>query len=917
MRRRNPTLALALLALLLVPAGARADFGLAPGKATVTTLNRDGTIDLQAGSHPYSFNLHFELNTDASGISEGGAARTVIVDLPAGLIGNPRAVPTCPRQKFEGGVAKCPPSTQVGVLRGVLPGISEAVGPLYNLVAPPGTAAQLGFTSVTGLESLQSASLRPGDYGVRVRASDLSTEVTSVTAKIWGTPADPGHTPERGPDQSGGIPSDAPLLPFLTLPRSCQGSPAVRISVDSALNPGVFSSVSVPTLDKGGNEVSLAGCEMVPFAPKILAGATTTSADSASGLQFSLQLPNQGLLDPEARAESEPVKTEVALPAGITANPAAAAGLGACSQAQYEAARADSGPGEGCPESSKLGTLVARTPLLDEAIEGSIYLAAPHANPFNSLLALYIVAAVPERGVSIKQAGEVHADPVSGQLTTTFDNLPPLPYSSFTVRLREGPRAPLITPQACGTYTTTAKLYPFSDPASATERTAPFTITSGAGGGACAASEAGLPNTPTLAAGTSLPIAGAYSPFTFRVTRQDGEQRFGSLSTTLPPGLLGRLAGIPRCSEAEIAAATARGFEGGGALELASPSCPAASRVGEVSAGAGAGPSPYVVNGKAYLAGPYKGGPLSFVILTPAVAGPFDLGAVVVRAGIDVDESNAQITVRSDPLPRILHGLVLDLRSISVDVDRNQFTLNPTSCEQKAVSGEVVSLAGMAAALQNRFQVGACEALGFKPKLALKLKGGTKRGGHPTLTGTYRSREGDANLEGLALRLPRSAFLDQAHIKTICTRVQYAANGGSGGGCPAGSVYGKARAFTPLLEEPLEGPVYLRSSNNNLPDFVASLHGLVDVEAVARIDSKNGGIRATFTKLPDAPLSKVVVQMQGAKKGLIVNSTDLCAAKHRADARFGAHNGKRRTIRPVVEASGCGKTRNREPGRMR
>ena len=907
---RRSVILLVLLAALAAPAAAQADFGFAPGKTSATALNSKGTIERQAGAHPYSYTVHFELNTDGSGASEGGEMRDVIVETPPGFVGNPRAIPSCPRQSFEGGIPNCLPSTQVGILKAIVPGIGEVIGPIYNLTPPPGVATQFGFSSPAGLFSLLSASVKSEEgYGIRVSAPNLPLEVTSVTATIWGTPADPLHTPERGGEGSGGIPSDAPLLPYLTMPTSCELPPELIVKVDSKSNPGVFVSETVPMME-AGKAVSLTGCEAVPFDPTILSAPTTTAAGSSAGLGFELQLENEGLLNPKegSIAETQPVKTEVTLPAGMTANPAAAGGLGACTPAQFKAASASF---QGCPESAKLGTLIAKTPLLEEAIEGSVYLASPHDNPFGSLIALYVVASAPQRGVVVKQAGEVHADPATGQLTTTFDGLPPVPYSSFEVRLREGPRAPLITPRTCGTYTTTAKLYPFSDPATAVERTAPFTITSAASGGACAASEAQLPNRPVLEAGTTVPLAATYAPFLFKVSRADGDQLFGSLSATPPKGLLGKLAGIPFCPEAGIAAATARDFEGGGALEATSPSCPAASQVGIANAGVGAGSSPYYVQGKVYLAGPYKGAPLSLVILTPALAGPFDLGTVVVRAGIHVDRSTAQITVKSDPLPTRLQGIPLEIRSAAVRIDRENFTLNPTSCEPTAVSGEVTSSAGALAPLSTPFQIGGCKGLGFAPRLSLLLRGGTKRGDNPALTGTYRPRKGDANLKGLVLRLPRSAYLDQAHIRTICTRVQYAANGGSGSGCPAGSVYGKARAFTPLLEQPLEGRVYLRSSNHNLPDFVASLRGLVDVEAVARIDSKNGGIRASFSNLPDVPITKVVVQMQGAKKGLIVNSTDICASEHRADGRFGAHNGKRQTIRPVVGAQGCGKAKRK------
>jgi hypothetical protein len=605
----------------------------------------------------------------------------------------------------------------------------------------------------------------------------------------------------------------------------------------------------------------------------------------------------------------------------VRLNPAAAEGIGVCTEAQYKAEQIDSKAGAGCPEASKVGSLVAHSPLLEEPIEGALYLAKPYENPSGTLIALYIVARAAERGVIVKQAGRVEPHPRTGQLVTTFEDLPPLPYSDFKLHFREGGRASLVSPPRCGDFQTVAKLYPFSDPDNPYTTTASFKIERGVDGGPCPAGGT-PPFNPGFEAGTLSNTAGSFSPFYMRLTRKDGDQDLTKLSTTLPPGVLASLAGVGRCSDAQIAQAASRTGPHGGAEELANPSCPVNSQIGHTDTGAGVGSVLLYVPGTVYLAGPYKGAPLSVVAVVPGVAGPFDVGTIVVRVALKFNPRTAEAEVdgsASDPIPHILKGIPLKVRDIRVHIDRPNWTFNPTSCEELSTKAtawgggqDVFSvLDDSPFALSARFQAADCANLGFKPRLGLKLKGGTKRGGHPALTGTYRPRKGDANLKGLVLRLPSSAFLDQAHIRTICTRVQYAANGGSGGGCPAGSVYGKARAFTPLLEEPLEGPVYLRSSNNNLPDFVASLRGLVDVEAVARIDSKNGGIRATFSNLPDAPITKVVVKMQGAKKGLIVNSTNLCAGKHRADARFGAHNGRRQTIKPVVGAQGCAKTRHK------
>jgi hypothetical protein len=475
------------------------------------------------------------------------------------------------------------------------------------------------------------------------------------------------------------------------------------------------------------------------------------------------------------------------------------------------------------------------------------------------------------------------------------------------VDLRSGPQAPLITPQLCGPYKTLAKLYPFSAPNTPVEREVPFTIATGAGGANCVGSEAQLPNNPTLEAGTITPLAGAYSPFIFRLSRPDGSQRLAAVNATLPQGLTGKLAGIPYCSDPQIAAAQARGFEGGGAQELASPSCPSDSQVGVVNVSAGAGTMPYHVQGKAYLAGPYKGAPLSMAIITPAVAGPFDLGVVVVRAGLYVNEETAQITVKSDPVPTILHGIPLDVRTVSVQVDRSQFTLNPTSCEPMAVTGQAISTTGQVANLSNRFQVGGCRALDFTPKLSLSLKGGTKRSQHPALKLVLtKPTANQANVRRFALTLPSSEFIDQDHIGNPCTRPRFAE-----GTCPPISVLGTAKVFTPLLDKPLEGKVYFRANGGvrTLPDVVLDLKGQVSfqlvgfVDSVVRKGSEESRLRTTVALSPDAPFSKAIVELKGGKSGVLVNSKNLCKINPRADVKMAAYNGRVKNFKQVIGTS--------------
>jgi hypothetical protein len=908
-------------ALLCGPVSAQAAFGIESFSAGA--FNKDGSVDLQAGSHPYEYKLSFTMNQDSKGKPEG-ALRDLVVDLPPGLVGNPQAVPRCRAVDFEGQAPHCPGNTVIGVAVFQLKGIvaHEAV---YNLTPPLGVPASIG-TSLLENNSFQEASLRSGDYGVSVADITIPTskEIQSITETIWGVPPDPGHDEERRCLDSNGVrvpgcSSDIVPTPFLTLPTSCDAPLKTTLSVDSVESPGDiftrsgFDSKSAFSLNEGGEVAAQNGCESVPFSPKVAALPTSRLAESGAGLDFELRLPSIDHESPGGIAETEPKKVELALPEGVTVNPSAAEGIGVCSQQQYEAEAIDTEPGEGCPEASKLGSLVAHTPLLEEAVEGSLYLAKPYDNPTNSLIGLYIVARAKDRGILIKQAGKVEPDSKTGQLISTFDNLPPLPYSDFRLHFREGGRAPLVTPPTCGSFKSVAKLSPFSNPNQPLSVNAFFQVEHGVDGGPCPSG--GAPFNPGFEAGTNNNNAGSFSPFYMRLTRKDGDQDLTKFAAKLPPGMVAKLAGTTECPDANIAIAKTKT----GIQEQGSPSCPASSQIGRVLAGAGVGSVLTYVPGKVYLAGPYNGAPLSVVGIVPAVAGPFDVGNVVTRQALRIDPRTAEVRVddaSSDPIPHILAGIPLKVRDIRVYVDKPQFTLNPTSCNPFAVGASLwgggqnvfSSLDDSPVSLADRFQAADCANLGFKPRLALNLKGGTRRGAHPKLTGTYTPRPGDANLKHLVLRLPHSAFLDQAHIKTICTRVQFASGAGNGAGCPQGAIYGYATAYTPILEQPLQGPVFLRSSNHNLPDFVAAFHGKIDVEAVARIDSKNGGIRATFDETPDAPLTKVVVKMQGAKKGLIVNSTDLCAATHRADAQFSGQNGKRYEAKPAVTAS-CGKAK--------
>jgi hypothetical protein len=914
------------LASLALPTAAQAEFGFVPGSATVTAVNKDGTIDTKASSHPYAFTVHFDMKTEPNGDTQGGEVRDAEVQLPPGFIGNPQAIPLCPQKEFEGGLPHCSPNTQVGILRAIVPGIGEIKGAVFNVTPPHGIAGELGFSSgASGLVALHFASLREdGSYGLNVLAPNLPIGPSSVTETIWGTPADSGHDAERGAANAEGqgtgpISSDAPPNAYLTMPANCDTAPLTIIRADSMLAPGVFAEEDAPAIDAAGNPAPMSGCESVPFSPQISAAPTTKLTENPSGLDFSIALPNQGLLDRKAVSETEPKKAVVTLPEGLSVNPSLAEGVGVCTEAQYAAERIDSPVGAGCPQASKLGSVVAKTPLVEDQFEGSAYLAAPYANPFGTLSALYLVLRSPARGVIVKQAGRVEFDPKTGQITTTFDHLPPVPYSSFNFHFREGARAPLATPPACGTYVTTAKLTPFSvkGDAEALTATSAFEIDRGTDGGACPSG--GLPRfKPGLIAGSLNAAAGRFSPFYVDLNRTDAEQEFTRFSIKLPPGVVGKLAGVPFCPESGIAQAKARTGIHGGQEELEAPSCPPASEIGHSLAGAGVGQSLAYAPGKLYLAGPYHGSAISLVAITAAKVGPFDLGTVVIRQAFKIDPETGEVFIDatgSDPIPHIIKGIPVHARDINAYTDRPEFVLNPTGCKQTSTASTLLG-SGLdfvseaddrPVTVSTPFQAVNCAKLPFKPKLSFALRGGTRRGAHPALTATLKMNGiGEAGVRKAQVVLPSSEFIENAHFNTICTRVVFKQGAHPGEKCPAGSIYGKAVAETPLLDEPLVGPVFLRSSEHQLPDVVAALHnGEIDVVLVGKVDSVKGRLRNTFEATPDAPVKRVILSLLGGKKGLFVNSTNLCKGTHKAEANFTGQNGKEWDKKPEVVALGC------------
>jgi uncharacterized repeat protein (TIGR01451 family) len=953
---RGPPLSFGLLAGSLLAGVCEAPPVGTPPTTTACQAGGLGDAVTQAGGHPFAANgaLQFNAKTVSPNVDKSGQRpfeelRDGALNLPPGFVANPTAiVGGCTIQQVES--STCPSRFAVGRAWVKL---TEDIGgdqqsPIYKIQAEKGYPAAFALRPVelSSVTVVLRPKVRPDDGTVTAfipnpPQNPAVVKVNYFTFCSYGAKAEVQAGFARSSSCKKPTDPGAYTTPFLTNPTRCTGEEDVTsIDLASYQHPGSFNPDGFPDLSDGdwktfeAKSPALTGCNQLPFEPSFEGRPTTDVADSPSGLDFNLDIPQDGLLEPEGIATAHLKEAGVALPAGMRLNPSAASGLEACSEEQMGLleldhpgpfpVRFDGQPVE-CPNGSKIGSVEVTSPVINETVKGGVYLAeqddpataTPGAeNPFDSTLAIYIAVRNDDIGVSAKLAGEVEADPVTGQLTTWFEQNPQLPFDHLRLKITEGPRASLRTPSVCDSdsskpgmdpFTTVSEFVPWSTQTPEVIDEDSFAITQDPDGGACPTSPAQIPNAPRLSAGTVSSKAGAFSPFVLRLSRDDGTQELKGLNATLPPGLTGRLAGVQYCPEPLIARAQARSHPREGAIEQSAPSCPTSSLLGTVDVAAGAGPHPYHATGHAYLAGPYKGAPLSMVVITPAVAGPFDLGTVVVRNALYVDSKTAQVSVKSDPIPTILEGIPLDVRSIEVKIDRNQFMLNPTNCEPFSLGVTALGRSSDAG-VSTRFQASECAALGFKPGLRLKLHGSTKRGAYQQLTATvtYPKAGAYANVARASVALPHSAFLAQEHIRTVCTRVQFAAHA-----CPDASIYGTAKAITPLLDEPLRGTVYLRSSSNPLPDLVVLLRGPdyqpVEVELAGRTDSIHGGIRNTFDIVPDAPVRKFTLSLFGGKRSLIVNSRDLCKSKpQRATARFTAQNGMQHDFRPLVH-NDCGK----------
>ncbi|HEY2477993.1 MAG TPA: hypothetical protein VGI17_04620 [Solirubrobacterales bacterium] len=871
----------------------------------------------QAAGHPPDAFTQIIVKQNPTSHAPVGSAKTFLVDLPAGLSVNAQATPQCELATNEKGeevfpVGGCPADTRVGTSAvSVLTGASLGSVPVYNLKPRDGEPARFGFAILGVIPVYLNAGVAwQSDYHeyFTIHVPQLGLALNTNRLLFDGA---------TGQEGEGGA--------FLTNPSTCNNSEvepfhrdyAQVLHADSvqeeapedeydmlapAFPPPAFLAGSqevIAYLPKGAKPE---GCENVPFEPTAQTDPGTGSADSPAPATVEVKMP----FEPHADVYQSDVKTvKLSLPQGMGLNPAAAPDLSTCTEAQFGiGTRA---PIE-CPADSRLGSVELETPVLPKgSLRGSAY-RAPQASgdpESGKLYRLFLDASSAERGVSVRLLANLSANEQTGRLTATIEGAPQLPFTSFKVKLDGKSVSPLTSPSTCGPNVTNHDFEAWSGSPDKGATEPGFKLTGSPSGGPCASTGAERPFAPGFAAAPANNTAKAFTNYTLRVDRKDGEQELKGLDLTLPPGTTARLKGVAYCPEATIAAAAASTAR----AQIASPSCPTTSFIGTVKVAAGSGSSPLELSGNAYLGGPYKGAPLSMAIVTPALAGPFDLGTVVVRAALFVEPETGQVHVVSDPIPDVVGGAKLDLRSLAVELTRGFFVRNGTSCKASSVTG---SLAGggndpgnAADFTSHEVSVGAwiegCKGLGFKPRLKLTLGGATVRASHPHLRAVLNARsQKDADIAALSVALPHALFLDQASLGTVCTRVQFAAEA-----CPKKSIYGHAEAWSPLLDKPISGPVYLRSSNHKLPDLVAHLKGQVTIDLVGRIDSHEGGIRTSFEGVPDLPVSKFELDLPGGKGGLLVASRNLCQAPVDAKVLAEGHNGRKANLSRSVNAAGC------------
>lgn len=915
-----------LLLLLAAPAADAAGFGV--GAFTTTASNS------QAGGHA-DLSTTFSLRTDALG-NPIGSMKDVHIELPAGVIGNPQAIEKCSFRSLE--AAGCLPASQVGsftlsfiacrgfsrpltataevgdteiefeetegvcteeanennmltigsgasaeqvrvsqLLTGTTVELAEpiqhehAVGeavthvakpvegplPLFNLQPFPGHVATFGVF-LLGVTILVEVDLSPSGHLVTT-LEDSSTllPLAGGGVTLWGVPSDPSHDEFRCTEffECGKTVSQA--APFMTLPTECSGGPLVTTLTLESWQGEIGQGTAT--------EPAPTGCNLLAVEPSLQVKPEATRADSPSGYEVGITVPQRE--EPYGLGTPPLKNIAITLPAGTSLSPAFAEGLGTCSEAQLGAGQ--------CPNSSRMGSAEIVSPLLAETLKGSVYFGTPTANERFPLL-----VKVGSGSLAIQFGGRAEPDPHTGQVTAIFENSPQLPFKELRLSLFGGQTAPLDNPQSCGAATSSAAITAYGG---ATASPSSSFNVDGSCGGAFA---------PGFVAGTKVPKAGAYSPFSMTLSRADGEADLGSFTTELPPGLTGLLGSIALCGEPQAATGA----------------CPQGSQVGTATVGVGAGASPLFLSGPAYLTGPYGDAPFGLDVLIHGAAGPVDLGNVLVRSRMYVDQKTLALKIVSDPLPQIVGGIPLRMRSINITLDKPKFVINPSTCGAAAITGSALSVSGTAKALSTPFSVLGCNGMRFAPRVTASTgPGGGPRGKGASLE--VHIAAGGATkptLGTVSITLPSALRPRLSTIQHACLPGTHSLESA----CRGDSVVGSAVIDTPALSEPLHGSAYLVAHGGKAePTLTLLLHGggiTQQLEGVLTI-TKSHVIKTTFTELPDIPIEEMTLSLPRGPHSMLGAVDDICAQPLKLAYAMTDQSGRAARSSARIVTKGCGK----------
>ena len=909
MRAPGKTLLAALIAAMALAA---------PAVASPTIEEFEvGSSETQAGGHP-----DLAINLKLGSPAEPEVAKNITVNLAPGVFGNPGAILKCRAADFA--VNECGAGAQAGIVTLIArhegdPNYILGTVPVYNMftVSEEETGRFAFVAPIINLPVTVPVSVRSAtDYGLEFKVTGIPQEMPLRFAnfRIWGLPAEHSHDSSRfyppGPGSPPGCIGslstaclEAPyaqagltVKPFVDNPSACTGAPLpVSLEVTSYQDPDNPAK-------RDAAYPATTGCEKQRFDPVLNYGLTTIEADSASGLD--IQLRADQFLSGSAPSPSTLRTAVMTLPEGMTINPDAADGQTACTDEQ---ARFGTNAAGRCPDNSKIGTIEVETPALDGPLEGSLYIGEPRPGDQYRVFMIF-----DGFGVHAKLFASFRPDPRTGQITMEVKDLPQTPFEEFDLHLFASDRGLIATPTRCTIYGAEATLTPWNGLA-APQRARPVVgVSSGPNETPCPGTI--RPFKPRLVAGTSHPISGDFSNFTLRLDRDDGDQFLGDLNFRMPPGFTGDLSGIAYCSNAAIEAA-ARKL---GRVEQLNSSCPAASQIGTTNVASGPGGHPFYAYGKMFLSGPFKGAPLSLAAVTPALAGPYDYGVVVVRVALHVDPLTAQVSAVSDTVPSIIGGVPIRMRSIQVNIDRPEFTINPTRCAPFTVDSQGIGDEGTVTDFSSYFQAVNCVRLPFRPSMKVKQRGSRKatvRSTNPELQFDLRTRPGDANIRSLTVTLPSAFNIDQRHLGNICSERELATSQ-----CAGRTPIGKATTLTPLLDQPLSGPVYAVSGSGGLPRLAFILNGQVRLLPRAETTTTGGGrLQTTVPVVPDAAIGHFSLIVFGGKTGYLINTRDICANPPFIRLDYAAQNGKRFTqkVRVRTACKGAKKRPARRGGNAR